>query len=261
MAEKPNLMFPARDIETHLPYLSRVNLYETEKPFGADFPVDHFDGAKLSNHVFEQVPITVQDARDRGPFDLDTNGFCVLQAETSLAAVEASNTKTPAIARFLTEIERLLYKSFPGYSRIEVMDFQVRKRASGFPHAIGARVEFEQPAAMPHTDFSVEGAFMRMKEAFPGQQEHYNGKSFDLLNVWRVLKGPNDDWPLGVCDFQSVDIAQDVLRNDCLHQTRIGENWLLQKNKEHRWYYVSGQQTTDLIVFRNTDSEGVRASK
>ena len=34
---------------------------------------------------------------------------------------------------------------------------------------------------MPHTDFSVEGAFMRMQEAFPGQDTFYKSHSFDLL--------------------------------------------------------------------------------
>lgn len=61
------------------------------------------------------------------------------------------------------------------------MRAKVRKRAPGFPRQTGAKAEFEQPAAMPHTDFSVAGAFLRMKDVFPGQEEHYEKKSFDLL--------------------------------------------------------------------------------
>jgi hypothetical protein len=57
--------------------------------------------------------------------------------------------------------------------------------APEFPRKIGIEVDFEQPAALPHTDFSVTGAFMRMKEAFPNQEEHYENKSFDLLK-WVV---------------------------------------------------------------------------
>jgi hypothetical protein len=151
----------------------------------------------------------------------------------------------------------------------------VRKRAPGFPHDLGVRVEYEQPAAMPHTDFSIDGAFMRMEEAFPGQEVFYRSRSFDLLkyafpmtrhgsvlteaSVWRVLKGPNDDWPLALCDYESVDFKLDTIANDCLHQTRTGENWLLQANPGHQWYYMSAQAPDDLIVFRNTDSEGKRA--
>lgn len=54
-------------------------------------------------------------------------------------------------------------------------------------------------------------------------------------------------------------MERDTLPNDCLHQTRVGENWLLTSHEGHVWYYLSGQLETDLIVFRNTDSEGARA--
>lgn len=85
------------------------------------------------------------------------------------------------------------------------------------------------------------------------------GNKTHSLSVWRVLKGPNDDWPLALCDFQTVNFSQDVMHNDCLHQTRVGENWLLQANETHQWYYLSAQEESDLIVFRNTDSKGRRA--
>jgi hypothetical protein len=49
--------------------------------------------------------------------------------------------------------------------------------------------------------------------------------------------------------------------SDLLHVDRIGENQLLHPNKQHRWYYVKGQQPEELLVFRNVDSTGQRASK
>lgn len=69
----------------------------------------------------------------------------------------------------------------------------MRKRAPGFPHEIGAEVDYEQPAAMPHTDFSVEGAFMRMREAFPGQERHYENKDFDLI---KYVPWKPDQWEI-----------------------------------------------------------------
>jgi hypothetical protein len=75
-------------------------------------------------------------------------------------------------------------------------------------------------------------------------------------SVWRVLEGPNDDWPLAVCDFQSIDPERDTTNNDSLHFTRVGENTLLHPAESHRWWCLSGMEPDDLIVFRNTDSEG-----
>ena len=64
---------------------------------------------------------------------------------------------------------------------------KVRKRSQKFPNQVGGAVEFPQPAVLPHTDFSVDGAFMRMAEAFPGQESVYRGRSFDLLKYVRPL--------------------------------------------------------------------------
>ncbi|KAF7503085.1 hypothetical protein GJ744_004332 [Endocarpon pusillum] len=247
------------EIQTYMPYLARNERYNKEKPFGADFPVDRCEGGQCANHIFDNQAVTVHNMRGGEQPVLDRHGFCLVHAQTSLTAAEASNSRTPPMERYLGEIERILYEKFPEYLRIEIMDFQVRKRVPEFPHKIGVKVEFEQPATVPHTDFSVSGAFMRMKDIFPGQEEHYENKSFDLINVWRVLKGPNDDWPLALCDFQSVDLDKDVTPNDCLHETGVGENWLLHANDSHRWYFMDWQEEADLIVFRNADSEGVRA--
>lgn len=81
--------------------------------------------------------------------------------------------------------------------------------------------------------------------------------SLTAASVWRVLKGPNNDWPLALCDFQTVDLVNDFTTNDALHQKRQGENWLLYANSKHKWHYLSSQEEDELIIFRNTDSEGI----
>lgn len=74
-----------------------------------------------------------------------------------------------------------------------------------------------------------------------------------------VLRGPNDDWPLAICNYASVDWDKDTAANDAIHLQRIGENWLLHHNPKHEWYYMSRMEEDDLLVFRNTDSEGPRS--
>jgi hypothetical protein len=115
----------AREVYTHMPYLARDELYNEEKPFGADFPVDHFEGGELAHHIFDNKAITGHDVRGREPPALDRNGFCFIKAPTSLTAAGATNSLSPPVAKYLGEIERILYKTFSEYSRIEIMDFQV----------------------------------------------------------------------------------------------------------------------------------------
>lgn len=82
-----------------------------------------------------------------------------------------------------------------------------------------------------------------------------------LFSVWRVLRGPNNDWPLAMCDFCHVNTEKDITPNDSLHYSRVGENSLLYHSDAHRWYYLSDMKEDDLIIFRNVDSEEKKPRK
>ncbi|CAI6089576.1 unnamed protein product [Clonostachys chloroleuca] len=248
------------DIQTvtsTMPFLARNDLYKIEKPYGADFPVDGIKGASITNHIFDTVPINFHDARQLSvPLTLDDNGCCLIKAKTSLVAEDATNERSESMSRFTKEVMNIVKQNFPQYVEVKFADFQVRKRSAAFPDGHGQRVEFAQPAAVPHTDFSVAGALRRMAEILPGEEDQYIHREFDLINVWKVLKGPNNDWPLAVCDYKTVDLSADTTANDALHLTGVGENWLLHHNNKQRWYYFSSMDIDDLIVFRNSDSKG-----
>lgn len=64
-----------------------------------------------------------------------------------------------------------------------------------------------------------------------------------------------------MCDFQSVNVGDDVLANDCLHYNSVGENQVLHANPAHKWYYLSAQEETELLVFRNATSRGNKPCK
>lgn len=76
--------------------------------------------------------------------------------------------------------------------------------------------------------------------------------------MWRPLKKSTDDWPLALCDYITVDTDNDVLLNDAIRRDRIEETRILHFNEAHKWYYLKDQDITDLLVFRNADSEGVK---
>ncbi|KAJ3528155.1 hypothetical protein NM208_g10338 [Fusarium decemcellulare] len=250
---------PNGDIPTFISFLARDEIYKAEKPYAVSFPVGHIQGAKSTNHIFDIKPVMVCDLRNQDlELELDTHGACFLEAKTCLKVEEASDVSTVAMNKYAAEIVGILKDRFPYYAEIQLMVFQVRKRYPNFPHGGGELAKFTQPVTVPHTDFSVHGAFMRMKDVFPGQIERYQDREFDLLNVWKVLKGPNDDWPLAVCDFSSIDWENDTTANDAILPQRTGENWLLHHSDRHRWYYLGGMEEDDLVVLRNIDSGGKR---
>ncbi|VUC30708.1 unnamed protein product [Clonostachys rosea] len=171
-----------RTITSEIPFLARSDLYKTEKPYGADFPVDGIKGASITNHVFDIVPITFHDARQLNvPLSLEPNGCCFIKAKTSLVAEDATNKMNEAMSGYVQEVVDIVKRNFPQYVEVKFADFQVRKRSAHFPGGHGQRVDFAQPAAVPHTDFSVDGALRRMAELLPGQEDNYIHKEFDLI--------------------------------------------------------------------------------
>ncbi|KAF9765338.1 hypothetical protein IL306_002426 [Fusarium sp. DS 682] len=245
-------------LNVQLPYLKKDDLYRHQKPYTTDFAIDHIPGSVASNHRFEYQNVHVVDAQNsRETFYLEKHGFCFLKAKTSID-LESSNDLEYVRDVYFPEVEKALHEALPGYERIDYLDHLVRIRDEAFPEKVGERTAYAQPAALPHSDFSKHGGFLAMKEFFPGQEQFYENRDFDLINVWRVLRGPNNDWPLAVCDYQSVNFETDTIDCDVLHESSVGENVILFRNPEHKWFYLSSQGVGDLIVFRNTSSKEKR---
>ncbi|KAL8866577.1 MAG: hypothetical protein Q9174_006218 [Haloplaca sp. 1 TL-2023] len=169
--------------KTKVKYLARNDLYSAEKPYSADFNVDERNGAK-----------------SRDVFDINVSGFYILHEDTSLTLEDALDRPEEAELGYQAELEQILHKHFPEYTRLEG----------------------------------------------------------SISSVWKPLVGPNNDWPLALCDYSTIQ-PSDVVQADVLHVDRITENRLLYPNDQHRWYYVENQQHNDLIVFRNVDSTGKQA--
>jgi len=75
-----------------------------------------------------------------------------------------------------------------------------------------------------------------------------------LRSIWRPLFGPLKDWPLGVCDFRSVDVARDLIASDNILPHVVGETYNVLHNKRHQWYYLEEQMPNEILMFKSFDS-------
>jgi hypothetical protein len=83
-----------------------------------------------------------------------------------------------------------------------------------------------------------------------------------LRSIWRPLFGPLKDWPLGVCDFRSLDVSRDLIASDNILPHMVGETYNVLHNKRHRWYYLKDQMPNEVLIFKSFDSTpGVATSK
>lgn len=106
-------------------YLAQSTIFETEKAFDTDFPVDHIPSARKTNHENDIRTINIYEVKDPKQWDLNVHGFCILQAETHLSSYDAFKNKEEAQKSYWYEIEALIHEHFPEYTRIESYDCTV----------------------------------------------------------------------------------------------------------------------------------------
>ncbi|KAI0893453.1 putative CmcJ-like methyltransferase [Annulohypoxylon nitens] len=226
-------------MEASIRYIARTPNLTTEKAFSTDFSVDHIEGARRENTKPDHHRMTLSAIEDRNKWKLDTHGFCFLRGSTHLDPEKVYVDKAAIQDSYWHELEAILHKNFPQYSRIECFDFTARKRDLNFPQVVQRyNEEYEQPSTVAHCDWSRYGALKV------------------LHCVWRPLKEPSDDWPLAICDYTTIDQDNDILLSDAIRRDRVDEICVLHFNADHQWYYLKDQGVDDLLVFRNADSHG-----
>ena len=111
-------------VSTAIQYLARNELYLKEKPYNVDFEVDESIGQN-TNQVLHSQPVSIRAIEDKEKFNIDQHGFCIVKASTSLTLEVAMQGSESIEDAYLSELETMLHKRFPEYSRIEGMEVVV----------------------------------------------------------------------------------------------------------------------------------------
>ena len=78
----------------------------------------------------------------------------------------------------------------------------------------------------------------------------------DHHSVWKPLKGPVFDWPLAICEPNSIDVSNDLDYHDQVFpKNNYRENLMLHYSKGQRWHYLSAQMPSELLLMRQSDSQ------
>jgi hypothetical protein len=64
------------------------------------------------------------------------------------------------------------------------------------------------------------------------------------------------DWPLAVCDYNTLDLARDIEQCDHIGRTMVTESLEVYHNPGQVWYFLDEQSPDEVIMFRNCDSRG-----
>jgi hypothetical protein len=128
---------------------------------------------------------------------------------------------------------------------------------------------YQPPGIDVHIDYTAIHSKSLAKNLLAGSDEpDFPYSRFMCVNLWRAISPPPQDWPLAVCDAQTVDTKDGIpnlmIRCENLpdldklgpleDEDKLPAADLFEYRKEHRWYYFSDMKKDELFVFKLFDS-------
>jgi hypothetical protein len=198
--------------------------------------------------AYEMREITVHDGRpDAKSFDLETDGFCFLRADT---AVTDFTDDTQVREIYYPEIEKLLLE-VTGAEKVLVFDHTIR---IGDPEK-RERLKVRDPVRAAHNDLTDQSGPQRVIDLLPPDEAEMRLKRrFTSINVWRPLTGPVKTDQIAICSWDSIG-PDDMIYSERVYKDRVGSILNMSYNPNQRWVYFPEMEREELILLKCYDSE------
>lgn len=200
------------------------------------------------NYPHSRALMTISDIRGREEdFHLAKHSFAALPGAVDELMIDFEREEEVS-QKYLPWVENLLMRQVPGAAKVVIFDHCLRKAsATKTPHRQVHKI---------HIDQSPKGAFSRAVKHLPEEDLRAlsAGKmSFKIINVWKPVKRRVSDHPLTFVDFESL-AADDLVPVRQVYPTYVGETYAVKHNPDHRFYYWSDMETTDVLLLQCFDS-------
>jgi hypothetical protein len=217
-----------------------------EKPMNLTY--DPPPGVARSTGIPEPHVMLIHDARPvAGRLTLDREGLALVEHRS---AIKDFYDEDELRRVYYPEAERLVAEA-TGANRVMVFDHTIRRRvAGGIDRSAGTP---RQPVTSVHNDYTVKSGPQRVRDLMGEEAEELLRHRFEIVNVWRPIRGPLRDAPLAVCDATSVASA-DFVPSDLVYRDRIGETYRVRYNPAHRWFYVPEMRSDEAVLIKCYDS-------
>ncbi|KAF8639136.1 hypothetical protein AX17_001626 [Amanita inopinata Kibby_2008] len=180
-----------------------------------------------------------------------------------VAFVSREAQQTPIGFIFITdeEIEKEYYpeseeltKELTGASRVVLFDHTVRRTR---PRLIDDGPGKRQPYTLAHVDqtMKLKSATARVHRHLPtSDAPGLLKRRFQIINLWRPIQVPAIEWPLGLCDYRSVNPEADIFPVALIYPDREGETLTVKHNRNHKWKYVRRMTPDEIVLIKCFDS-------
>ena len=197
------------------------------------------------------VSVEVNDARLRsadeanGEFGMHPSGFDLLEFPTRvqnfLDAEQIASTYEAEVVEFIMSVT--------GGYRVHIFDHTVRASDPELREIKQVR----EPASLVHNDYTAHSGFVCLRENLGEDAEMLARGRFQIINVWRPLVDPVEDYPLALVDARSIDPA-DLIDTERRAPNHTGEIQLAVHSPTQRWYYFSEMRPPEVLLFKTFDS-------
>ncbi|KAM7183027.1 hypothetical protein V8F33_013855 [Rhypophila sp. PSN 637] len=239
-------------IEGHVHFLARSPIYELEKPYSLRFPP--VSGLPQSNIDRENHALLFRNMRDLEGLSLERNGFDVLGFRGCSMGYADFEDDVKVRDVYLREV-CLALKARLGATRVIAVDFVIRRRHPTFPVSTGRDYDHDQPTAMAHVDFTLDEGTRMLSSLFGTRADKVTRHGWQVINAWKPLRGPINDWPLGICDASTVDHEHDTVPSDIVYEGWVTENMQVHYNPDQTWYYLPDHTIDEVLIFKSAESD------
>ncbi|KAK1505716.1 methyltransferase CmcJ [Colletotrichum abscissum] len=254
-------------LTAQLHFLARNPKYEYEKPYTLRYIPSPKDGLSQSNIDRVQHEVKFNDLRLRS-LDYSECGFTVTDCSSTLQYDDYADTDK--IEKIHAPEVMVATSEAGSGSRLLMYDVDhtyeggraiIQETFGGEADAILAR-RWQCLPWFPEHIYHRLGCPETLPRLFLHIHHKWNhphhaviGLTRCLASVWHPLRGPLVDWPLALCDAQTVDFARDTMAGDVVDRDHVFENTQVHFNEGQRWFYLSNQLPTELLIFKNADSQ------
>ncbi len=197
------------------------------------------------------VKVEIEDARER--------------ADADAAREFGQHPSGFDLHRFVTRVDDFLDENaIESVYQPEIIDFLQRVtgcyRAFIFDHTVRAsdpdlreRKNVREPSTLVHNDYTSKSGFVCLREQLGAEAAELERGRFQIVNVWRPLNDPVEDFPLALVDARSLS-PDHIVDTERRAPNHIGEIQLAVHDPAQRWFYYSAMRPDEVLLFRTFDS-------
>jgi len=198
------------------------------------------EGTKTRNFTTEEKEVRVTDVAGReNEFSLDKNGFQF--EKRTHPVVDFSDEESIQRDYYPSVINAI--KSTTGASKAVIFDHTLRQNK-------GSR----NPVLLVHVDQTAESAATRVRLHCPDEAEELLKKRFQIINYWRPIAGPVEEFPLALGDATTTADG-DLVSVEHRYRERTGATGAVKYNPNQKFYYKSAMDVDDGIFIKCYDSK------